>query len=642
MLSESSAFCGCARAAWYLLYSMACAQSALSDEVRLGPIIRVTGAEEIILYPWAHADPTDGRHLMTCGSLSYRNMKVVHAFIYSSADSGATWQRTLLDDSTRWVTEVSCTFGQEGRAYFADGESDTTTGEPRHEWGHLQLFASDDRGMSWARAGRRAEGFVDWTYLAVTPAIPEHPETLVIFGNQAADTLGHWWKQRPVALGATDRARTISKPTAPKKISVGVFAGGSVVLPDRTAVFIAGSMGGRHDTRNAQLQIYAVSPSDQSVHARAILRKGLGRSFSLAPALARDPSSGRFHGWLYAAWDEHVPSLAGELWLASSDDEGYQWSPHAILPITKAQAFACPNDFTLPPLVRIAVNREGTLGVLWSNDRQTVFFSSSADGGGTFQSSQRVAQHDNGKLMADDAIALNEWAFAEDVASKREQFTDKFVDLSHLGLSIRMSEPVGVMDMALTADATGMFHAFWAGLDAQGIRALMTRTVEPVGGSRGTDTVLAKSAAEPLCAEGDEALHPAMPSRAPRLNLAGQRDVSQAFNLQVEHFYYDAPSRTVTADVVLINKRDSVLRGSFLLFGLGVHSDYGVPVALNANGERQGQPFWDLSSAIPTDGLSPKAASRPLALKFRLDQFRRVPTSGDAVAMSVRVFQSVK
>jgi len=139
-----------------------------------------------------------------------RIWNLTHGYVYSSADAGVTWHRTLLDDATAWVTEESCTYGSDGQAYFADGESDTSTGQPRHEWGHLQLFRSTDHGMSWTRGGTRREGWVDWTYLAALPADANHSASLVVFGNQATDRLGHWWKQQPITLEAANGAGSIS------------------------------------------------------------------------------------------------------------------------------------------------------------------------------------------------------------------------------------------------------------------------------------------------------------------------------------------------------------------------------------------------------------------------------------------------
>jgi len=105
-----------------IVCSIACAQAAGPSAAVLGPIVRVSAPGENIRQVWAYADPTDGQHLIACGFFSSPQQNATYGYVYSSADAGATWRRTLLDDSTKWVTEESCTYGENGGAYFADGE----------------------------------------------------------------------------------------------------------------------------------------------------------------------------------------------------------------------------------------------------------------------------------------------------------------------------------------------------------------------------------------------------------------------------------------------------------------------------------------------------------------------------------------
>ena len=614
-------------------------QAQPSGGVDLGPSVRVSLSGERIDQIWAHADPRDGQHLIACGYFSYPHLNVKYGYVYSSFDAGTSWRRTLLDDSTRWVTEESCAYGEKGHAYFVDGESDTSTGEPHHRWGHLQLFVSDDHGMTWKRAGRRAEGFVDWPFLVAIPADRKHSTSLVMFGNEATDRIGHWWDQRPVALTATGDARTISGLIAPTTSSIRTFAGGSVVLPDRTALFIAGSTDERLSTEErSQLRIYGFSPSEQKLQVLATLRKQPSGFVFLSPQLVQDAGAGGFHNRLYAAWSELEAHGAAQLWLSTSDDNGYNWSSRIILPKSIPHAETCPNDALLPSSVRIAVNLAGTLGVLWSRNAREVLFTSSNDGGRTFRSSDVVARHEMGKPSVTEAIPHNEWLLAETLASREGKRLAQFVDHSLLGLSVRMSKAAGISDLSLVADAKGVFHALWAGVDAENTYALLTRTIHTPSDTPGVDTALTTGVATRSCEEGMGRLHTVFPSPPPSLDMAGQPDIAQSFNLQIDRIHYTTESHLVTAEVILINRGDSVLQARLSLFGIGLHSDYGDPVALNASGVSQGQPFWDLSSVIATEGLQPKASSKPLELRFELERFQSVIT-GDAVAMLVRVYR---
>src|SRR5260370_31786051 len=116
----------------FAISSLACAQTATPPEVVLGPIVRANAPGEDVQEVWAYADPADGRHLIACGRLSHPQLNAFYGYVYSSSDAGATWQRTALDDSTSFVSEESCTYGETGVAYFVAGESDTSTSTPRH------------------------------------------------------------------------------------------------------------------------------------------------------------------------------------------------------------------------------------------------------------------------------------------------------------------------------------------------------------------------------------------------------------------------------------------------------------------------------------------------------------------------------
>ena len=614
--------------------AIACGQVPSPHDVVLGPNIRVGRPGEDISQVWAYADPTDARYLMACGSFVYRELNAKYAFAYSSADSGATWARTLLDDHTRWVTEVNCTYGEDGQAYFAGGESDTSTGKPRHDWGHLQLFSSSDHGVTWKRAGNRAEGWLDWTLLAALPAGKKDPASLVIFANSATDKLGHKWDRRPVALEATGGAESFSDLVAPAISSFWNFGGGSVVLPDRTALFISGTVEDIKDSNasHAALKVFAYSASDRTLQVRAVLRGMPSGRFSLWPALVQDTGAGRFHNRLYAVWSD---TDARQLWLATSDDNGYHWSSRAVFSTGDSRVADCPNDPPRYPDIRIALNRDGILGVLWSRDTNELLFASSSDGGQTFYSSERVASHAAGPLTVESAVPYNEWWLANVLAEGKEPIIP---DIAHVGLSVRLAKPQGLLyDFSLAADAKNRFHALWAELDDDGFHALMTRTITVPASVSGNKTKLAEGPATLSCTEGNVPLHPLLPGPPPLLDLAGQQDLTQSFDLQISHIQYTPTMHVVNADVTLVNKGDKTVHGPLTLYGVGIHSDYGVPIALNAAGMTRGQPFWDLSAVIPASGLPAKAGSKPIKLQFKIDHFKPVPT-GDAVAMLVRVF----
>src|SRR5258708_27803118 len=65
---------------------------------------------------WAYAHPTDGRHLMVCGMIQAPKDSVVAGYAYSSGDAGSTWHRTMLENSTRFMSEENCSYGEGNKA----------------------------------------------------------------------------------------------------------------------------------------------------------------------------------------------------------------------------------------------------------------------------------------------------------------------------------------------------------------------------------------------------------------------------------------------------------------------------------------------------------------------------------------------
>jgi len=101
-------------------------------------------------------------------------------------------------------------------------------------------------------------------------------------GNLAADRPGHFWERHPVALEATDGARSISRLVTPSIGSNNNFAGGAVVLPDRTALFISvRTSWAKPIGTDSQVQLFAFSPSIRSCSRTRCCEKRSDASFML-------------------------------------------------------------------------------------------------------------------------------------------------------------------------------------------------------------------------------------------------------------------------------------------------------------------------------------------------------------------------
>lgn len=616
-----------------------------SEMPGMGPIVMVSHPGEGIRQLWAYADPTDARHLIACGMFDDKPANSSYGYVYSSSDGGASWHRTLLDNATRWVSEENCAFGKDGRAYFAAGESDTSTGFPRHEWGHLQLYFSQDHGETWKPAGRRE--FVDWTILVALPTDKLHPEKLAIFGNNAADREGHWSGRRPVAFDVSDSGNKFSE-LAPVDVSTTAnFGGGGVGMPDGTALFLVSVTGLKNAddaSLHRQLNVYAYDSSAHSFGIRSTLRDVIGRTEGIWSMLARDTSK-RFPGRLYAAWSDFKRTGVerdAQLWLGTSDDNGYHWRSRPIFLIPDFRiSRGCPRDiFGVQPDIRIAVNDKGVLGVLWTLNGRTMQFAQSLDGGRTFRTSSLVVDQPQSDLALDDGVNFNEWGLAEHFASARAasgQELRKYFDPTHLGLSVRLSRHFPIGDFALAPGAGSKFQALWTATGSNGY-SVMTRSIDsariPNVSSAATAELMAANIPASPCEAGTDELKAQQPTLIADLQVSGQTDISSSLNLHVDHVDYSSESHVVTATVSLASKEASSLRPVSLV-ALGLHSDFGVPTPLNADGTVQGQPSWNITSVAANGGA--KASSKPIQLQFKIDQFHEVQR-GDVVAMQIRIF----
>jgi hypothetical protein len=88
---------------------------------------------------------------MLCGFRRVPWLNTMQGFVYASYDYGRAWHESLVEASSRFVTEESCTVGPNNRAYFAAGVSNTDDGLARHPFGHMYLYGSDDLGRTWRK-----------------------------------------------------------------------------------------------------------------------------------------------------------------------------------------------------------------------------------------------------------------------------------------------------------------------------------------------------------------------------------------------------------------------------------------------------------------------------------------------------------
>src|SRR5262249_55500852 len=100
----------------------------------------------------------------------------------------------LEDRSSTWVTEQSCAFGPDHKAYFISEASNMIDGEARHELGTTRLYVSMDGGQNWTEATKTA-----WADFS-TSAVSHSSGRLYTFFN-SGPTTGEAGRKRGTNVG---------------------------------------------------------------------------------------------------------------------------------------------------------------------------------------------------------------------------------------------------------------------------------------------------------------------------------------------------------------------------------------------------------------------------------------------------------
>jgi hypothetical protein len=553
------------------------------------------------------ADPESDKDLIVCGFRSNeRSGSAYEGYVYHSGDGGKTWREVLVDANSQWVSEESCTVGPGHQAYFAAGESDTSRGEPHHEYGIFHLYRSPDGGRTWQST--LSSRFMDWTSMAADSTLSARRGTLYIFANALVDgtdttPIDIPYFQPSVLSAVGDKLRGWSSLAKTPYLATfrespelsfsltsggfnlgetsiqfpGRFPHGSAVLSDGTVLAIfSGDQEISDKVSGQNRRVFTIDLGMSNDGGGSLSKKTIFEDFtpSVVAGLAVSKSDE-----IYVCWTPQNENAAeSRLMVATSKDGAESWTIKSV---------------KLPPetlldlhmgSVSIAINKDGVLGFMWySKDSDHVYFGASFDGG---QSISKVVQ-----LTPNlPSIPARERPLADDrrldiYSPAWNNNSNRLEPLTILAFSPNFSGIPG--GNGLVADRSGTFHAVWDEV-TNGAASLWTRTIT-------------------LSESGENAAVP---------TLEGLTDVSNKVSFNVSDVRLDQLDDLAAFDLVVTNRSDTTLLSPVLVI---LASPSGQPEmsAYNAdNGKLGDGALWELQ--LPSGRLAPGHSAEPRTLILRM------------------------
>lgn len=547
-------------------------------------------------YPWYElaTGPSDSNHLIVCGSRWDVHDNAFYGFAYSSSDGGRTWQTALEDKSTTWVTEHSCAFGVDGKAYLLSEASKVVDGRPNHELGTTRVFSSHDAGRSWTEATRTS--WADYSSSVVDTHLgPNQNRLYAFFHDFEANPHGQVQNKRTSSRisvisfkdGDADVAGPIDNPKMDLLSYQGAYPGRVFLLKDGAlmALFLAARKtdDGLDDTINAvRLETDRLILTDPVTVVRApITNTGCYPSrYAAAYDLAEDT--------VYLTYPVSIGGKC-DLALKTSVDGGRTWREERLMPELGVES----SGVYAPAM---AINNTGVLGLIWRENRVSDcwYFSASRDKGKTFTPARPLsrcstAQEEllgqaSASLRMSAGRAVNDGQPPPSSSNRQDTLVLNVVDSRNA---------VWRNTGALTATADNVFHAVWV------------EKGHGEGQLRSARIIVGETYAEP--------------SFLPQLHQGETRDVTKDVTLLYGgDQHYDTRNGTLTLDVVLKNKGRESLRGPLFMEVLALTGDLsGLEIANSCNRVVGPGATWDLSDTLSNGILAPGATTEPYSLVFR-------------------------
>ncbi len=584
-----------------LVFSMLAIPPAWTQQVTIEAVktVQTSGSR---WYPdfQIQADPSNPRSLLICGGKWETGENVLSGVVYASSDGGHVWDQSIEDRSSSFVSEHSCAFGADGKAYFVSGASKVIDGVLHHDLGTTRIFSSNDSGRTWAQVAQTV--WADSPLSVVnTGAGLLHNRLFTFFNQSDSDPKNHLTRlglltfrmDEPAVTGPIPDSKTGSYEYR------GSFPHAAVVLKDDSIVVLYRATLNTSDPTELAIGVVHFFPGQtvlpDRVHAVHVVLSTEHSCF-IDEADAFDPHRDR----IWIAYHEFADGSC-KFMLTSSNDYGRTWSKPSEIspPSTLSKSYHNP---------AMALNSDGTLGLLWRDTENSDcwYFAASTNEGRTFTVAQPLSSSCLSRAAQEspDAFLMTEVKQSD---SSRPSFGPTLSVINHLNGVWQFASP-------LIASADDLFHPVWIEVNA-GQGELKTTTVR---------------------VECVRSVHEgALPDKA------SSRDIgSQVALLYGGGQYYDSQEGIFNLKMVLRNKTDTPIYSPIYLQAVSLKSDVGPVEIMDAdNGETGAGAVWALTDALPQGVLEPSSTTKPFWFSFHVSRKAgsRLETPFELVTMQLKV-----
>ncbi len=519
-------------------------------------------------HPWyeVKVDPANSHNLIVCGTKLDPIVDAPIGFVYSSIDEGKTWNTALEDRSSLWVTEQSCAFGPNHRAYFISEASKVSTGTPNHERGTTRLYVSTDSGQNWAETIKT--GWADYSTSAVSLA----SRKLYTFFNSIAGDPGRTWGSNVGLLVFSSDGKSVEGPFFDRELQDvgydGSFPSSAVALKDGSVAALYYGTKANPMGTDVDLGIVHVQPSESpALKHTAILHKTLEQSCLRLDdtSLAYDRRTNR----LFVVYVDGCKNR--QITLISSDDQGKTWKGGVVA--------ASYREADNPTLI---VAADGTLGLLWQDGEGSGRWLFSCIQDQTLLQPATELSAGRGAQASDDS--LETWIY---------QSNERHGS--------------GPSESAITVNVVNMLNVVW-------------RSTAAAATEDGVDAVWASGDRSGTRLYSGQLRWNRLGASARPSHVSDESDVTaDAVILYGGEEHFDPGSGKLDICLKLGNRGSHDIRAPIMLEAKEVESPIGAIAILNATNGRSGVgAVWDISDALTGKQIPPLAFSNSFCLSFRL------------------------